>query len=411
VSDRVDGASPLSLHVEKLGKRYRVGSKRPFDLWALKDISFDVEPGTILGVIGPNGAGKTTLLKILSRVTPPTEGRVVGRGRVVPLLALGAGFHQDLSGRENIFLNAAMYGISAAEVEERLDDIVQFAGLDDFLDSPVKRYSSGMYLRLAFSVAINMRPDILLADEVLAVGDMEFQERCLDRVRESGRAGMTVLFVSHDMDAIVRLCDRVLWINAGQMMGIGPPDRIVAEYQASAWSSINRRRQTKKSGGHVCKAGEILFVRLVSAKGKEVGAIKVEDTVWLHIGFRTTMPRLDVRAQVDVMARGALAFRSVQPASVAVDGPADAVAKVQIPAHLLAETTYTVGTSLAFFEGDQAHTCELDNAVAFHVYDSATGGSARGNYKGQIRGVVSPKLEWQTEAVRAVALPDHEDAR
>jgi homopolymeric O-antigen transport system ATP-binding protein len=392
-----------SLTVDKLGKRYRVGSKRPFDLWALKDISFSVEPGTILGVIGPNGAGKTTLLKVLARVTPPTEGRVVGRGRVVPLLALGAGFHQDLSGRENVFLNAAMYGISAAEVQQRLEDIVQFAGLDDFLDTPVKRYSSGMYLRLAFSVAINMRPDILLADEVLAVGDLEFQERCLERVQEGGRAGMTVLFVSHDMDAIARLCDRVLWINGGQMMGIGPPDEIVAEYQTSAWSSINRRRQTKKSGGHVCKAGEILFARLVSSKGKEVGAIKVEDTVWLHIGFKTAMPRLDVRAQVDVMARGTLAFRSVQPAPIAVDGPTEGVAKVQIPAHLLAETTYTVNTSLAFFEPDQAHTCELDNALAFHVYDSAKGDSARGSYKGQMRGAVSPRLEWDLEVRQPVA--------
>ncbi|HKE87877.1 MAG TPA: polysaccharide ABC transporter ATP-binding protein [Vicinamibacterales bacterium] len=393
-----------SLVVENLGKRYRVGSKRPFDLWALRNVSFTVEPGTILGVIGPNGAGKTTLLKVLSRVTPPTEGRVVGRGRVVPLLALGAGFQQDLSGRDNIYLNAAMYGISAAEVEARLDDIVQFAGLDDFLDSSVKRYSSGMYLRLAFSVAINMRPDILLADEVLAVGDMEFQERCLERVQESGRAGMTVLFVSHDMDAITRLCDRVIWINAGQMMGIGPPEQIVSEYQASAWSTINRRRQTKKSGGHVCKAGEIVFVRLVSAKGKEVGAIKVEDPVWVHIGFRTTLPRLEVRAQIDVLARGALAFRSVMPASVPVDGPADGVAKVQIPAHLLSETTYTISTSLAFFEGDEAYTCELDNATAFHVYDSATGASARGTYRGQLRGAVSPKLEWDMEAHQPAAV-------
>jgi len=402
----IESSRSPSLRVERLGKRYRVGSKRPFDLWALKDVSFTVEPGTILGVIGPNGAGKTTLLKVLSRVTPPTEGRVVGRGRVVPLLALGAGFQQDLSGRENIFLNAAMYGISASEVEERLDDIVQFAGLDDFLDTPVKRYSSGMYLRLAFSVAINMRPDILLADEVLAVGDMEFQERCLERVQESGRAGMTVLFVSHDMDAIARLCDRVLWLSAGQMMAIGPPDQVVAEYQASAWSSINRRRQTKKSGGHVCKAGEILFARLVSAKGKEVGAIKVEDPVWLHIGFRTAMPRLDVRAQIDVMARGALAFRSVQPVPMPFDGPAEGIAKVQIPPHLLAETTYTVNTSLAFFEGDKPYTCELDNALAFHVYDSAKGDSARGTYKGQMRGVVSPKLEWHVEALHEAALPE-----
>ncbi len=394
-----------ALIVEGLGKRYRVGSKRPYDLWALKDISFSLDPGTILGVIGPNGAGKTTLLKVLSRVTPPTEGRVTGRGRVVPLLALGAGFHQDLSGRENVFLNAAMYGIAAREVEERLDEIVEFAGLEDFLDTPVKRYSSGMYLRLAFSVAINMQPDILLADEVLAVGDMEFQERCLDRVQEGGRAGMTVLFVSHDMDAITRLCDRVLWINAGQVMGLGTPDEIVPQYQASAWSSINRRRQTKRAGGHSCEAGEILFVRLVSKKGKEVGAIKVEDEVWLQVGFRTALPRVDVRAQIDVMARGALAFRSIQPAPVPVDGPADGIARVRIPAHLLSETTYTVTSSLAFFVGAQAYTCELDNALAFHVYDSAKGDSARGTYKGQMRGLVSPRLDWSVEALEPAATP------
>lgn len=396
-----------ALTVEGLGKRYRVGSKHPFDLWALKDVSFEVDRGTILGVIGPNGAGKTTLLKVLSRVTPPTTGRVTGRGRVVPLLALGAGFHQDLSGRENIFLNAAMYGIAPSEVEERIDDIVQFAGLDDFLDSPVKRYSSGMYLRLAFSVAINMRPDLLLADEVLAVGDLEFQERCLERVQEGGRAGMTVLFVSHDMEAITRLCDRVLWLSGGQIMGLGAPEEIVPEYQASAWSSINRRRQTKKAGGHVCKGGEILFVRLLSSKGKEVGAIKVEDEVWVHIGFRTAMPRLDVRAQIDVSARSAVAFRSVQPAPIPVDGPADGVAKVRIPAHLLAETTYTINTSLAFFDSDQAYTCAIDNALAFHVYDSAKGDSARGTYKGQMRGVIAPRLDWKLDVLQPVApLPE-----
>jgi lipopolysaccharide transport system ATP-binding protein len=228
---------------------------------------------------------------------------------------------------------------------------------------------------------------------------MEFQERCLDRVQESGRAGMTVLFVSHDMDAIARLCDQVLWINAGQVMGIGPPDEIVPQYQASAWSSINRRRQTKRSGGHTCKAGEILFVRLVSRKGKEVGAIKVEDEVSMHIGFRTALPGLTVRAQVDVMARGGLAFRSVQPAPAPFDEPGEGLASVRIPAHLLAETTYTVSSSLAFFQGEQAYTCELDNALAFHVYDSAKGDSARGTYKGQMRGAVAPRLDWDVEAL------------
>src|SRR5207244_12740531 len=168
--------------------------------------------GTILGIIGPNGAGKSTLLKIIARVTRPTEGRVIGRGRVVSLLELGAGFNPDFSARENILMNGAMHGIPRREVLERMDEIVQFAAVEDFLDNPLKHYSSGMYLRLAFSVAINMQPDILLADEILAVGDIAFQERCLERVAEEAQRGLTVLFVSHDLSALARLCDRIVWL-------------------------------------------------------------------------------------------------------------------------------------------------------------------------------------------------------
>ena len=385
----------VALSVRDLSKVYRVGVRKPADITALKNVSFEVERGTILGVIGPNGAGKTTLLKVLSRVTAPTTGRIVGRGRVVPLLALGAGFQPDLTGRENIFLNAAMYGIAATDVEQRVDDIVQFADIGEFLEIPVKRYSSGMYLRLAFSVAINMRPDILLADEVLAVGDLEFQERCLERVREGGRAGMTVLFVSHDMEAIARLCDRVLWLNAGEIVRIGPPDDVVAEYQQSAWSVINRGRKTKRSGSHVCAAGEILFMRLTTPEGREVGAVRVEDDTWLQIGLRTALPGLRVRGQIDVSARGGLAFRSVAN-PVLVDQPGEVIARVRLPAHLLAETVYTVSGSLAFFDADgQANTCVLYNGLSFHVYDAARGDSARGSYKGQMPGAVSPRLDWQ----------------
>jgi lipopolysaccharide transport system ATP-binding protein len=391
----------ISLSVQGLGKRYRIGTRKPQDLWALKDVSFEVERGTILGVIGPNGAGKTTLLKVLSRVTAPTTGLVRGRGRVVPLLALGAGFQPDLSGRENIFLNAAMYGISAGDVEARLDDIVEFAGLADFLEMPVKRFSSGMYLRLAFSVAINMQPDVLLADEVLAVGDLEFQERCLERVQEGGRAGMTVLFVSHDMDAIARLCDRVLWLNAGEIVQLGNPDEVVAAYRESAWSIVNRSRKTKKTGSHVCAAGEILFARLTSATGKEIGATRVEDEASIAIGLHATLPNLRVRTQIDVSSRGALAFRSVQPELVAVE-QGDAVASVRIPAHLLAETNYTVTVTIAFFEpGGQAHTCILYNALSFQVYDAAKGDSARGTYGGKMPGALAPRLEWGVASVAA----------
>ncbi len=187
------------------------------DFWALRDVGFRVEPGTILGVIGPNGAGKTTLLKILARVITPTTGRVVGVGRVVSLLELGAGFDPDLPAHDNILMNAAILGIPRAEAQRRIKDILEFAEVEQFTGSPLRHYSSGMYLRLAFSVAIHMNPQILLADEILAVGDQAFQERCLQKVAELGRDGLTVLFVSHDMDAIMRICNRVMWLHQGAL--------------------------------------------------------------------------------------------------------------------------------------------------------------------------------------------------
>src|SRR4029450_5425634 len=204
------------------------------DLWALRHVSFTAPEGTVLGVIGPNGAGKSTLLKIIARVTRPPEGRGAGVGRVVSLIELGAGFNPDFSATDNVLMNAAMHGIARREALERMDDIIQVAERDDFADNPLRQYSSGMYLRLAFSVAINMQPDILLADEILAVGDMSFQERCLQRVEEAGAAGMTVLFVSHDMASIQRLCNRVIWLDAGRVVRDGDPAEVVGAYEQSA---------------------------------------------------------------------------------------------------------------------------------------------------------------------------------
>ena len=192
------------------------------EVWALKDVSFDVEHGTVLGVIGGNGAGKTTLLKVISKVIAPTTGRIKGKGRVVSLLELGAGFDDEATARENIFMNAAINGIPRAVALERFKDIIDFAEIEEFVDTPLQYFSSGMYLRLAFSVAINMQPSILLADEILAVGDMSFQERCLQRVRElSKESGLTVLFVSHDMEAVSRICDRVIWVKDGTLHRAG----------------------------------------------------------------------------------------------------------------------------------------------------------------------------------------------
>jgi homopolymeric O-antigen transport system ATP-binding protein len=377
-----------AIQVDGLGKRYVIGTKQRRDLWALRDVSFAVDQGEILGVIGPNGAGKTTLLKVLSRVTPPTEGRVVGRGRVVPLLALGAGFQPDLSGRENIFMNAALYGMAANDVEKCLDEIIEFAGIGDFIDVPVKRYSSGMYLRLAFSVAVNMNPDILLADEVLAVGDIEFQERCLERVKQAGDSGMSVLFVSHDMDAITRLCDRVLWLSGGHIIKIGTPEEVVAEYQNSAWSLSGRPLKGDRSGSHKNDKGEIVSVMLTSVDGREIGAVRTSDEVLVNIGVMVKDENLTIRFVLHVHARGALAFR-VRSDVYDLPQPGKYIATVRIPSHLLAETIYSVTVEAIL------HTAALEkyplsafNVLAFHVFDTE---SSRRDVRG---GVVAPNLEW-----------------
>src|SRR6266487_1064475 len=201
------------------------------EFWALKDVSFEVKRGEVLGIIGRNGAGKTTLLKILSRITDPTEGRVRLRGRVASLLEVGTGFHPELTGRENIFLNGAILGMSREEIRRKFDEIVAFAEVEKILDTPVKRYSSGMYVRLAFAVAANLEPEILIIDEVLAVGDAEFQKKCLGKMDEVARQkGRTVLFVSHNMPAVKRLCGRCVWLDNGGVRHIGLASEAINAY-------------------------------------------------------------------------------------------------------------------------------------------------------------------------------------
>ena len=203
------------------------------DFWALKTVSFEVKPGEVVGIVGRNGAGKSTLLKILSRITEPTEGRILLRGRVASLLEVGTGFHPELTGRENIFLNGAILGMSRLEIRRKFDEIVAFAEVDTFLDTPVKRYSSGMYVRLAFAVAAHLEPEILIVDEVLAVGDTQFQAKCLGKMREVSTGGRTVLFVSHNMSAVENLCRRAILMQKGTLVFDGDPREAIARYRAT----------------------------------------------------------------------------------------------------------------------------------------------------------------------------------
>ena len=219
--------------VTKRGFRRQVQAHHE-EIWALKDVSFEVDEGEVVGFIGRNGAGKSTLLKILTRITPPTSGTATIRGRVGSILEVGTGFHPELTGRENIYLNGSILGMKRREIRAKYDEIVEFSGVQKFIDTPVKRYSTGMYVRLAFAVAAHLEPEVLLIDEVLAVGDHEFQQRCMGRIEDISESGRTVIFVSHDMQAIARLCDRAYWLDGGRVIAEGPSEEIVAQYLQSA---------------------------------------------------------------------------------------------------------------------------------------------------------------------------------
>jgi lipopolysaccharide transport system ATP-binding protein len=402
-----------ALTVERLSKRYRITKRKasggarklsPFgrqpatvtarEVWALRDASFTLPEGQILGVIGPNGAGKSTLLKVLARVTPPTSGRALINGRVVSLLELGAGFQPEFTGRENVHLNAAFFGIDRGEVNRRLPEMIEFAELGDAIDRPVKSYSSGMYLRLAFSVAINMDADILLADEVLAVGDIAFQERCLARVQDEAANGMTVLFVSHDMAAITRLCDRALLLDKGRVVEDGDADNVVAAYERSAWQRLN---ETEAVGRHIGVHGRILLGRLLSPAGDELGALRVSDEAQIETRFQIDTPGLAVRCGIVVRTDALVAFRSVAPVATVIEDPGVYSARVTIPAHLLADTEYTVKLGIVCELDGEYTSMAWENALSFRVYDTDEANSARGDYHGSLQGMVRPLLSWTVE--------------
>jgi lipopolysaccharide transport system ATP-binding protein len=408
-----------TIRTERLSKRYRIvkgagrlpsvlpaifaGSRAEApretkEIWALRDVDLEVSAGSIVGVIGANGAGKSTLLKVLARISPPTAGRALVRGRVIPLLEVGAAFQPDATGRENVLLNAALYGIPRQDALRRMDAIVDFAGIPDFLDTPVKRYSSGMYVRLAFSTAVNMEPNVLLADEVLAVGDLEFQARCVQRVEEAARQeGMTVLYVSHDLATVRRLCDRVVWLNGGQIVADGAPDDVVEDYEQSAWALLGRKDDR---GEHVTEAAEIVDTRLIGPEGAEVATVSVAEPVIVRVRLSVHRPRVGFRCLLVFEADGVEAFRAVQPEAVSAGAPGAYSVDVTIPPHLLNDTVYTVKASFWIVVDGQERR-DLSpvhrHALTFRVYDTDEKTSARGSYTGPLAGVLRPKLDWRTD--------------
>lgn len=415
------------IHVENLGKQYRIGAREasyetlreslagamraplrrlregkrePATMWALQDINFEVGAGEVIGIIGRNGAGKSTLLKVLSRITEPTAGRVELYGRVASLLEVGTGFHAELTGRENIYLNGAILGMARREIQRKFDEIVAFAEVEKFIDTPVKRYSSGMYLRLAFAVAAHLEPEILIVDEVLAVGDASFQKKCLNKMQDVGQAGRTVLFVSHNMAAITRLCSRTILLQEGRILSDGPSNQVVGVYLRSGVGSTAAREwadPAKAPGNDIVR---LRAVRARTADGQVSEAVDIRQPIGIEMEFEVLQSGHvlvpDVRLFND---DGILIFAAFNQdpewrKRLRVMGRYRSTA--WIPGNLMAEGTFIVSTAISTLEPLNVHLYEQD-AIAFQVVDSLDGDSARGDYAGSMPGVIRPILQWDTE--------------
>ncbi len=371
------------------------------NFWALKDVSFDVQPGEVLGIIGRNGAGKSTLLKVLSKITEPTAGRVEILGRVASLLEVGTGFHPELTGRENIFLNGAILGMSRAEIRSRFDEIVDFSEIEEFIDTPVKRYSSGMYVRLAFAVAAHLEPEILIVDEVLAVGDAQFQRKCLAKMGEvSTRSGRTVLLVSHTMSTVQAICDKALVLASGSTHGVMDVHTAVTQYLGNATGQ--RAVFQVDAAQFIGKEAFIREARLLDAAGNTCTRFPTCEPVAIEL-------RWSNKGGVPVNANFMLVNHNNVPVMIAFDttidwngeakrGKGEYISRAKIPANLLNSGDYAVHIALDRPSPRFCYGYHLD-ALRFSVWDPMDARCiARGSYT-HVRddAILWPALEWKWE--------------
>ena len=402
-----------AIEVEGLGKRYPLGEdfgryltiresiaswlrrdppEAAGETWALQGMDFSLDEGEVLGVIGRNGAGKTTLLRILSRITEPTTGISRTRGRVGMLLDVGTGFHPELTGRENVFLNGALLGMSTAEVRRRFDEIVEFAGVERFLDTPIKRYSAGMQARLAFSVAAHLEPEILLVDEVLAVGDAAFQRKCLGKMTDVAREGRTVVFVSHSMTAIEGLCDRALWLD-GAVRADGSPSDVIAAYLSES-SAENLVRQWPDPA--TAPGNEQVRLRRASVglDGPSEGAISVDTPILMAFEYWNLIEGADLTVSVHLRNAQDIVLFNIGPVGGRPLKRGLYRNACVIPGGLLNNGVHRVELQIVKDEGTIIY--ESADLLTFDVVDSLAG---RGAYFGEWPGAVRPQLEWSTEAI------------
>jgi len=381
-------------------RRAALTAAKPTSFWALRGVDFAIEPGEVFGVVGRNGAGKSTLLKTLSRITAPTRGRITVKGRIASLLEVGTGFHPELTGRENIFLNATILGMTQKEIARKLDAIVAFSGVEAFLDTPVKRYSSGMYVRLAFAVAAHVEADILLVDEVLAVGDAEFQKRCLGMMGDVARGGRTVIFVSHNLTALRNLCKTGLLLASGQVSGQGSIGKVLDQYAAHGLSSSNTTILPESH--HSGRAARVLQVSVVPAAGDAEAAVAVDT------GF-SIVTRVEVRepcAEVGVFLScfDATQTRVFSTASFFDKPMQEAMTRAGtheytcvIPPHLLNEGEHTLDVAIVRTRSEVI--VEEPSVLCFRV---APASRTIDGWHWPVLGVVRPKLAWNQHQLDGV---------
>jgi lipopolysaccharide transport system ATP-binding protein len=377
--------------------RLASGRQASAKFWALEDVNFSVRRGEAVGIIGRNGAGKSTLLKLLSQITEPTKGRIAVRGRAAALLEVGTGFHPELSGRENIFLNGAILGMPRAEIVRKFDQIVTFAEVEKFVDTPVKHYSSGMYLRLAFAVAAHLEPDILIVDEVLAVGDASFQKKCLNKMEEVGREGRTVIFVSHDMAAVTRLCHRGILLDQGRVKVDASTRAVVATYLESGLgvSSVRTWAADEHPPGN--DIVRLLSVRAVDETGGLVESLDIRRSVGFEMVFELGMDGVVLVPNFHFFTEGGICAFIAHDLDPAWRGrPRNAgryTSTAWVPGNFLSEGTLRIGAAVSTHDPLTIHFFERD-AIAIQVIDTLDGDSARGDYAGTMGGVVRPILKW-----------------
>jgi len=421
--------SDIAIRVENLGKQYKIGAqidryrtlrdsivaaarwptrllrgeRAPEDntIWALNGVSFEVRKGEVLGVIGRNGAGKSTLLKILARVTEPSSGFAEIHGRVGSLLEVGTGFHPELTGRENIALNGAILGMRRSEIERKFDEIVEFSGVEKFIDTPVKRYSSGMYLRLAFAVAAHLEPQILVVDEILAVGDAEFQRKCLGKMNDVAQEGRTVLFVSHNMSAILRLTRETIILEKGRLVLRAPSNQAVDYYLTAGFAQTGERHWQPDEIPANAAPFRTIALRVRNSQGQVVDTLRSTEPATLEIEYRLEAPIAGLRVGVYLMTgHGELIFTSFDTddperyEQLGVRAAGRYLSRVAIPADFLNEGRYMVGINASAFRVRSYFQDE--NALAFTVDASGAPGM---QWLEPRLGLIRPRLEWQIDAL------------